>query len=287
MKKSGVVLIAIGLLMSALPIKALVSVPESSEQIGNAITVQDGKVDPANEGKLVVVSGVLKASEPLRDELTGVTLPGVIADRRVWTYQHVSEKDNERVWNWSVDENEYTKDGSLVTNSENLVSTILVAPTTLGEFRLEERLLFPVHRASEFTDYDEASLKTGWNLYSGNRESEYCLSKETYLPWKTTGGYINHAEGKQKLAYYITSSDDPMEYTIVGIQKGDTLVKAENIDSVSTVEGLMTTEEFAEEHKKSGIASSLFAASFGVVLIVVGVVKCISGGRKKDEEERR
>ncbi|MDY3014519.1 MAG: hypothetical protein SOR61_04905 [Evtepia sp.] len=286
MKKSGVVLIAIGLLMSVLPIKAIVSVPESSEQLRNAVTVQDGKVDPANEGKLVVVSGVLEPSEPLRDELTGVTLPGVIANRKVWTYQHVSDQDNERVWEWSAEENEYTKDGGLVTNSENLVSTILVAPTTLGEFRLEEKLLFPIQKSSEFTDYDEASLKPGWNLYSGGQESKFCLSKETYLPWKTTGGYINWAEGEQKLAYYITSSDDPMEYTIVGIQKGDTLVKAENIDSISTFEGLMTAEEFAGEHKKSGIAASLFAASFGVVLIVVGVVKCISGGRKDEEKSR-
>lgn len=54
-------------------------------------------------------------------------------------------------------------------------------------------------------------------------------------------------------------ADDPLEYTIIGVQKGDTLIKSEDVDSVTTVKGIMTAQEFAEENKKE-CAAARFSA---------------------------
>ena len=100
-KTFGVILIIIGVLLSILPIKAIISVPESGKQIKSAVTVEDGKISPENEGKLVLVSGTLKAVEQLCDPLTGVKLPGVIADRIVWCYEKSSTNtDGDTIWDW-------------------------------------------------------------------------------------------------------------------------------------------------------------------------------------------
>ena len=267
----GVILIIGGLLFASLAIKALVSAPQSYEKIKAAPTIKDGKLTSENEGKLVVVSGTLKPAEQLQDPITGVKLPGVTAKRTVWTYKQDTGSDDETVWDWHPENTDYSEKANFGINAEILTTTMLAAPTLLGEFKVEGKLLNPLIRNTEFTQYDEESLKDGWNLLSGGKESRYCVSKEYHLPKKTTGMYSTTGYGSQKISYGIVSPDDPLEYTIVGVQKGDTLIKGEDVDSVTTVKGIMTAEEFAEENKKGVRGGSIFGIVTGILLAVIGV----------------
>ena len=271
MKKAiGVILIIGGLLFASLAVKALVSAPQSYEKIRAAATIKDGKVIPENEGKIVVVSGTLKPAEPLQDPITGVKLPGVTAKRTVWTYKQDTNSDDEKVWDWHPENTDYSEKANFGINAEILTTTMLAAPTLLGEFKVESKLLNPLIRNTEFTQYDEESLKDGWNLLSGGKESRYCVSKEHWLPKKSTGMYSTTGYGTQKISYGIVSPDDPLEYTIVGVQKGDTLIKSEDVDSVTTFKGIMTAEEFAEENKKGVRGGSIFGIVAGILLAVIG-----------------
>ena len=267
----GVVLIIGGLLFSALAIKALFSAPKAEEQIRSAVTIKDGRILPENEGKLVVVSGTLKPAEQLRDPLTGVKLPGVTAKRTVWTYERDTNSDDEQVWDWKPGITDYSEKANFGINAEILASTILAAPTLLGEFNVESQLLNPLIRNTEFKQYDEASLKEGWRLLSGGKESRYCVSKERTLPKKTTGMYSTTGYGSQKISYGIVSPDDPLEYTILGVQKGDTLIKSEDVDSITTFKGIMTADEFADKSKKEARGGSIFGIVAGIALAVIGV----------------
>ena len=272
MKKTiGVILIIGGLLFASLAVKALVSAPQSYEKIRAAATIKDGKLTPENEGKLVVVSGTLKPAEQLQDPITGVKLPGVTAKRTVWTYERDTNSDDEQVWDWKPEITDYSEKANFGINAEILTSTMLAAPTLLGEFKVEGKLLNPLIRNTEFTQYDEQSLNAGWKVLSGGKESRYCVSKENWLPKKSTGMYSTTGYGSQKISYGIVSPDDPLEYTIVGVQKGDTLIKSEDVDSVTTVKGIMTAEEFAEEHKKGVRSGSIFSIVTGILLAVIGV----------------
>ena len=267
----GVILIIGGIFFALLAVKALVSAPQSYEKIRAAATIKDGKLTPENEGKLVVVSGTLKPAEQLQDPITGVNLPGVTAKRTVWTYERDTNSDDEQVWDWKPETTDYSEKGNFGINAEILTSTMLAAPTLLGEFKVESELLNPLIRNTEFTQYDEESLKDGWNVLSGGKESRYCVSKENWLPKKSTGMYSTTGYGSQKISYGIVSPNDPLEYTIVGIQKGDTLIKSEDVDSVTTIKGIMTAEEFAEENKKGVRGGSIFGIISGILLAVIGV----------------
>ena len=267
----GVILIIGGIFFASLAVKALVSSPQSYEKIKAAATIKDGKVIPENEGKLVVVSGTLKPAEPLQDPITGVKLPGVTAKRTVWTYERDTNSDDEQVWDWKPEITDYSEKANFGINAEILTTTMLAAPTLLGEFKVESKLLNPLMRTTEFTQYDEESLNAGWKVLSGGKESRYCVSKENWLPKKSTGMYSTTGYGAQKISYGIVSPDDPLEYTIIGVQKGDTLIKSEDVDSVTTVKGIMTAEEFAEENKKGVRGGSIFGIVIGILLAIIGV----------------
>lgn len=267
----GVILIIGGIFFALLAVKALVSAPQSYEKIRAAATIEDGKVTPENEGKLVVVSGTLKPAEQLQDPITGVKLPGVTAKRTVWTYKQDTGSGDEKVWDWYPENTDYSEKANFGINAEILTSTMLAAPTLLGEFKVESELLNPLIRNTEFTQYDEESLKDGWNVLSGGKESRYCVSKEHWLPKKTTGMYSTTGYGSQKISYGIVSPDDPLEYTIIGVQKGDTLIESEDVDSVTTIKGIMTAQEFAEENKKGVRGGSIFGIIAGILLAVIGV----------------
>ena len=267
----GVILIIGGIFFALLAVKALVSAPQSYEKIRAAATIKDGKLTPENEGKLVVVSGTLKPAEQLQDPITGVKLPGVTAKRTVWTYERDTNSDDEQVWDWKPETTDYSEKGNFGINAEILTSTMLAAPTLLGDFKVESKLLNPLIRNTEFKQYDEKSLNAGWKVLSGGRESRYCVSKENWLPKKSTGTYSTTGYGSQKISYGIVSPDDPLEYTIVGIQKDDTLIKSEDVDSVTTIKGIMTAEEFAEENKKGVRGGSIFGIISGILLAVIGV----------------
>lgn len=267
----GVILIIGGILFALLAVKALVSAPQSYEKIRAAATIEDGKVTPENEGKLVVVSGTLKPAEQLRDPITGVKLPGVTAKRTVWTYERDTNSDDETVWDWKPEVTDYSEKANFGINAEILTTTMLAAPTLLGEFKVESELLNPLIRNTEFTQYDEQSLNAGWKVLSGGKESRYCVSKENNLPKKTKGMYSTTGYGSQKISYGIVSPDDPLEYTIIGVQKGDTLIESEDVDSVTTIKGIMTAQEFAEENKKGVRSGSIFGIIAGILLAVIGV----------------
>ena len=165
----GVILIIGGISFALLAVKALVSAPQSYEKIRAAATIEDGKVTPENEGKLVVVSGTLKPAEQLQDPITGVKLPGVTAKRTVWTYKQDTGSGDEKVWDWYPENTDYSEKANFGINAEILTSTMLAAPTLLGEFKVESELLNPLIRNTEFTQYDEESLKDGWNVLSGGK----------------------------------------------------------------------------------------------------------------------
>lgn len=257
------------------------SAPQNYEKIRAAATIKDGKLIPENEGKLVVVSGTLKPAEQLQDPITGVKLPGVTAKRTVWTYKQDSGSGDEKVWDWQSENTDYSEKANFGINAEILTSTMLAAPTLLGEFKVESKLLNPLIRNTEFTQYDEQSLNAGWNLLSGGKESRYCISKEHWLPKKSTGTYSTTGYGSQKVSYGIVSPDDPLEYTIVGVQKEGNLVEADDIDAVTTVKGIMTAEEFAEENKKGVRGGSIFGIIAGILLAVIGAGMMIFRRQRK------
>ena len=78
-----------------------------------------------------------------------------------------------------------------------------------------------------------------------------------------------------KVSYKVLFPDNPLEYTIIGVQKGDTLTTAENIGPVA-YEGILTIEEFAEKNSGGRLGGSIFALVFAIFFLAAGLWMTVS-----------
>lgn len=281
----GFILTVIGIFTVFLAVKGLFSAPEIAQEFENAVTVEDGRLDPANEGKMVIVSGTLESDQQLQDPLTGVKLPGVAARRVVWTFEALGSRDKEDYikWDWMEGSIPIEEAPYYGVNADTQITTILVAPTTIGDFQVDSNYFTEVSLSDDFTDYNENDLKAGWYLYSKDKEAEYSVSQEEELPKKTkhyTPETIGEPSkpwgaGMQKISYRTFSPEDPMVYTLVGIQKGDTLIQDANINVATIHEGELTLDDFMEETEGSVRAGSIFGIVIGLLITLVGLSKLL------------
>ncbi|MGN1317813.1 MAG: hypothetical protein ACI4VF_02275 [Lachnospirales bacterium] len=271
-KVKGAVMIGFGALVLAVSVKSFVTPPKINGQLDNVIYIEDGKVLPENEGKLVMVSGEIKGVTPLKDNVTGINLPSLTAERHVEVYKNRLE-DGETVWYWDTVSKDYSEKGNYGINTNFLVSSTLVASSTLGDSKLSNELLVPIDRSQEFTDYDYDNLnEAGLNIFDGDMEHKYYLSPSETMPMEVKKE-INAYKGLVRMYYSITPSDDPLIYTIIGIQKGDTLVKSNDFDGISTYKGVVKPEDIKDN--VSGTIGGLFVGLVTSFLLIFYGIKII------------
>jgi len=87
-------------------VKVAQSLDEGERQV---ISVPAEKIDPANNGKLVYVTGETAVADTLRDEKLGVAEPAIKLRRVVEMYQWTEKKESKRRNNKTVTTYEYTK----------------------------------------------------------------------------------------------------------------------------------------------------------------------------------
>ncbi len=72
--------------------RAVQTAQSLEEGAGQVATVDPVKVDPANEGKLVHLSGLAQTDDVLKDSDFGISEKGIKLDRTVEMYQWVQKK---------------------------------------------------------------------------------------------------------------------------------------------------------------------------------------------------
>ncbi|MDO5672406.1 MAG: hypothetical protein Q4G30_06060 [Actinomycetaceae bacterium] len=260
----GVGLLLLGAVLLFFSVKIVLGAPETTDRINSAIQIKNGKMATENEGKLVSVSGTLQPALPLVDPLNGVELPTIHADRKV---QAVKGKtvDNKIIFTWEP------VNGKTLINDPAFVSTPLAAEAKLGDFIVDPKLIMQLNAGIVFSDYDLANLDSvGINAFQQSKLDTVYLSPEDSIP---VGDSLSAAnEGKMRIEYTIVDPNDPLEYTIIGIQKGNNLIPDEEIALSNSVhKGIANTQEVAESSKATtwggaGLAFALAALSifFGI-----------------------
>lgn len=276
-KAKGIIMIAAGAIVLAVGIQTFVSAPERTGQIESAVYLENGKVLPENNGKIVIVSGKLEAELPLEDSVTGVKLPSPVATRNVQTYESKTI-DNETTWDWEPVANDYSEEGNGGINTPSLVSSTLVAPTKIGDFNISEKLLVSLLRTENFKVYDyDVLTENGWNLFEGQDGVSY-LSESEELPLKiikedTTTNKFKYGsyEGRTRIFYQTMASNDPLIYTFVGTQQGNNLVQAKDLKITSVYQGVKTAEELAISNKNSSVGGLFLGIVIGILLMFFGI----------------
>ena len=269
MKKNkiiGIVLIVIGLFCVFGAISVNSGAPETAKVISNAVYVSDGKVLPENEGKVVIVPGVLDAA-PYVDRETGIALSSAVAFRHVEKLyiEEETEEDSEEkteYWAWKTDMSAFGGEKKNVT---------------LGEFAVAEELLQTLSANQKRTEYSEKELnQMGWStftddgktyLYQGDwmpRDEDDLDSVNTLLDKDAYRDYV----GTYRICY--DEMDGGLECTVVALQKDGQLVRVPDVTLRTIHSGHLTQNEILENEASS--------AKGGMITAIVGAVLCFGAG---------
>ena len=90
MNKKGIIFIVIAVVLAIAGFSSM-NTSNQTDAISKAVYVEDGKVLPENEGKIVIVPGKAEVTEPFVDTLTGVPIPHIKANRTVEIYEERME----------------------------------------------------------------------------------------------------------------------------------------------------------------------------------------------------
>lgn len=269
MKKNkiiGIVLIVIGLFCVFGAISVNSGAPETAKVISNAVYVSDGKVLPENEGKVVIVPGVLDAA-PYVDRETGIALSSAVAFRRVEKlYIEEDTEDETEYWAWKTDMSAFGGEKKIVAPN-----------VTLGEFAVAEELLQTLSANQKRTEYSEKELnQMGWStftddgktyLYQGDwmpRDEDALDSVNTLLDKNAYRDFV----GTYRVAY--DEMDGGPEYTAVALQKDGQLVRVPDVTLQALHSGHLTQAEILESAESS--------AKGGMITAIVGAVLCFGAG---------
>lgn len=269
MKKNkiiGIVLIVIGLFCVFGAFSVNSGAPETAEVISNAVYVSDGKVLPENEGKVVIVPGMLDAA-PFVDKETGIALSSAVAFRHVEKlYIEEDTEEETEYWSWKTDMGAFGGDKKIVAPN-----------VTLGEFAVAEELLQTLSANQKRTEYSEKELnQMGWStfiddgktyLYQGDwmpRDEDALDSVNTLLDKNAYRDYV----GTYRISY--DEIDGGPEYTVVALQKDGQLVRVPDVTLRAIRSGHLTQDEILENEASS--------AKGGMITAIVGAVLCFGAG---------
>lgn len=274
----GLVLVAIALFNVFLGMKAEGNAPVNKEIIENASFITDGKVLPENEGKVVIVQGVLEAPLPYVDEETGIALYSIVNHRQVEKLgieQDSDEKKSYWVWSFTALPDDYG--GS---------NKIIVPNVTMGEFNVTKKLLMSITANEYRTTYDKKELnRQGWSTFED--DGRVYLYKGGDMPCEdeAVGKDERDLQGALRVSYAAIPGGETSEYTIIGVQKSGALLEVEELDLVAAHPGRLTVEELLAYADSSASSAKKMSMIIAAVLAVIGIVMIVTkeekqGGKK-------
>ena len=282
MKKKIIIFIVIAIILAIVGFSST-NTSKQTDVISKAVYVEDGKVLPENEGKIVIVPGKLEAVTPLVDKITGVELPGVIAKRTVERYEKVQNSDEDNGTYYTLE----WKNTILGKDNEfsDVVSSSLIAEAKIGEFTIDNNALHHVAVGKPFTDFDyQVVSRRGYTVHPTT--SVTYISKMDFMP---TGkqDYNSTMQYNGKKVYYMDYENMPRisytveneesgKYTLIGRQQNGKIMYDKDLGMQVATEGLMNPDQLAENVESGGMTGAIIAwalASFFVLLAVLDMKK--------------
>lgn len=201
-------------LMIYLTIKTLVHSKGAPEELKSKVTVlEEAKILPENEGKLVQISGKLASESELKFENLGVNVKTPILKRTVEMYQYTQDNPGEIVKKeWSDDEpiSELTNEKinkTYYNPNKKMDDETIYGEANIGEFIINKDLLKKLKPNSDYTDLKALS---GYYVEDGRLT--------TYEPG-------NLKLGDLRISFKYLNLENMGEYTFIGKQSGKNLVE--------------------------------------------------------------
>ena len=282
MNKKSIIFIVIAIILAIVGFTST-NTSKQTDVISKAVYVEDGKVLPENEGKIVIVPGKLEAVTPLVDEITGVELPGVIAKRTVERYERVQNSDEDNGIYYTLE----WKNTILGKDNEfsDVVSSSLIAEAKIGEFTIDNNALHHVAVGKPFTDFDyQVVSQRGYTVHPTT--SVTYISKMDFMPigeqdynstmqYNGKKVYYMDYENMPRISY-VTQREESGEYTFIGKQQNGKIMYDKDLGMQAAFDGLQNPTQLAERVESGGMIGAYVAwalAAFFVLLAVLSMRK--------------
>ena len=284
MNKKSIIFIVVAVILAVVGVFSI-DTSKQTDVISKAVYVEDGKVLPENEGKIVIVPGKAEAKSPLVDTLTGVEIPHIKATRTIEIYEERTETDEN-------DNTYYVLDWKLTTHSgENefngLHSTNLVAECTVGEFDIDRQILNSISTGTRLKNVDNTAIaKKGYKEHYEHKKDTTYVSKIDHMPlggekknsgWGKQSYYMDY-EGAHRVSYTIPA-ENSCEYTFIGRQQNGKLVYDKNLGMQAAFSGLQNPTQLAERVESGGVTGGIVAWVIAAFLLLLGI---LSAKKKKE-----
>lgn len=273
-KVIGAVLILLGGFFSFVAVKAVFSNPETVNQLEELPFITDGKVDPANDGKDIILLIKPDSLDNAGDFELGLGFKYPVIRREV----EELKSDGEDQLKWT----------RLSKSEEDFTDEVFFGKITGLEYEVEGSLLNSLGgntKQLKFEDYDKEDLDALFEavpalhteeyngvLYITDTDSGYfkdCYRKKVSdLTWDN---YIGES-GAIRISYRGTSVDDIDSIALVGRQVGNRLQKSDTLDTLSCYENVHSKEELIQNHKKYSVIGTGLGLVISAGLLITGVI---------------
>lgn len=279
-RKSTIVWFVLAVLIAASQIFSA----ENPDEVywSDAVFIEGAKVMPENEGKLVAVSGKPVMLESAADEQIGISF----ASPRVYRSVYVLEY-NSLLKSWDTG---YALDG------DGLGSGVLTGRVAIGEYELDKELLEKLNgvggkelQEEDFSEEDLAHMLNTGSLIKWGGKFCYAEIEDRYnanFAWNSTEeldavDYRLHPEweGSHMVTWSQWEIKPDDEITVVGIQKGNTLVYCDDLQGGEVSKNGIVTEDGTDEPSNPALVKCA-GFSLAVLFAFLGIRSML----KKDKE---
>ena len=291
MKKKSIIFIVIAIILVIVGFTST-NTSNQTDAISKAVYVEDGKVLPENEGKIVIVPGKAEAIEPLVDTLTGVEIPNIRANRKVEMYERTTQTDEENNTRTVMEWKPTTQSG--INQLDAMHSTMLVAKCKVGEFEIDEQIIKNISASTGLNNIDgKGPASKGYHV--AMYKNVTYVSKIDYMPeggekvgvqngWSTEYRHMNY-ENMPRISYTVPSGDS-LEYTFIGKQQNGKIMYDKDLGMQAAFSGLQNPTELAERVESGGMIGAVVAWVIAAFLLFLGIISAKKTYVPTDEELR-
>lgn len=268
-KVLGVVFAILFVLNAFLMGRSIVTSGEGQDALADAVFIEDGVVDEANEGKLVVVTGNIQTTDEAYDDVTELTLESALAAKHTETlrFDYIDKETNQKATN--VDYGLSTMDFNEKYRVEEKWTPepdeYIYGAAWIGDFYITEEVLIPLLGTKELGVetfwQDELDESPYWYYFEGD---------DIYFSYADPDDF---KEGDQRISYRGISANEDDVYTIVGMQRDGELYRPDADLGEWIHEGKKTRSELVSGTKKNGVLAVVFFGVLAILFLVLALWK--------------
>ena len=268
-KVLGVVFALLFVLNAFLMGRSIATSGNGQEVLADAVFIENGEVDEANEGKLVVVTGPIQTTDEAYDDVTELTLESALAAKHTETlsYDYIDKETNKKAYD--VDHGLSTMDfNNKYRVEENWTpepDEYIYGAAWIGDFYITQEVLIPLIGTKEL------SVETFWQ--DELDESPYWYYFEGDDIYFSSADPDNFKEGDQRISYRGISENDDTVYTIVGMQRDGELYRPDADLGEWIHEGVKSRSDLVGGTAKNAVMAIVFFGVLAVLFLVLALWK--------------